>query len=137
MKLFIILTFASIGLNLLAKPGEKVERKLASINVNSSSVTSALSRNGFINNSQTMVNDLTKTTSYKCADSIQSSELKDIDVVASKSEAKSFKFNAIRMCFDQAGPGVVEVRYDGILRSIAGELQVSEVKIKLVQDSND
>jgi hypothetical protein len=137
MKLFIILTFAIIGLNLLAKPGDKIERKLASINMTSATVTSALNKNGLVKNSQTMVNDLTKTTSYKCADSIQSSELKDIDVVVTKKDSKSFKFNAVRMCFDQSGPGVVEVRYDGILRDVAGSLEVSEVKIKLVQDSND
>lgn len=137
MKLFIILIFASIGLNLLAKPSEKIERKLASINMNSSAVTSALSKHGFVSNSQSMVNDLTKTTSYKCADTIQSSELKDIEAVDSKKETKSFKFNAVRMCFDSEGPGVVEVRYDGVLRSVAGDLTATEVKIKLVQDSND
>ncbi|MBC7458675.1 MAG: hypothetical protein H7235_10370 [Bdellovibrionaceae bacterium] len=137
MKLFMILTFVIVGLNLLAKPGEKIERKLASIKMNSESVTSALSRNGLVNNSQTMVNELTKTTSYKCADTIQSSELKDIDVVNSKNISKSFKFKAVRMCFDQLGPGVVEVRYDGLIRNVAGDLEVSEVKIKLVQNSND
>ena len=41
------------------------------------------------------------------------------------------------MCFDQDGPGVVEVRYDGVLRSVASDLQVSEIKIKLIQDDND
>lgn len=137
MKLFIILLFASIGLNLLAKPSEKIERKLASINMSSSSVTTALSKNGFVNNSQSMVNDLTKTTTYKCSDTVQSSELKDIEAVIAKKETHSFKFNAVRMCFDQAGPGVVEVRYDGVLRSVAGDLQVTEIKIKLYQDSND
>ncbi|MBC7456824.1 MAG: hypothetical protein H7235_01000, partial [Bdellovibrionaceae bacterium] len=52
MKLFIILTFAIVGLNLLANPGEKIERKLASINMNSVSVTSALSKNGLVYSSQ-------------------------------------------------------------------------------------
>jgi len=137
MKLFIILTFAIIGLNLLAKPGQKIERKLASINMTSSSVTTALSKNGVVVQSQNMVNELTKSTSYKCADSIQTSELKDIEAVVSKKETQSFKFNAVRMCFDQSGPGVVEVRYDGVLRSVAGQLEASDVKIKLIQDSNE
>lgn len=137
MKLFIILILASTGLSLLAQPREKIERKLASINIDSSKVASALSKNGFIRNSQSMVNDLTQTATYKCAEQIQNSELKDIEAVVSKSENKTYKFNAVRLCFDQSGPGVVEVRYDGIMRSVAGELQVSEVKIKLVQDSND
>lgn len=137
MKLSIILLFAIIGFNLLAKPNEKIERKLASINVSSAEITSALSKIAFIKNSQSMVHDLTKTTSYKCAENIQSSELKDIEIVISKKDTPSFKFNAVRMCFDQAGPGVIEVHYDGVLRGVAGDLTATEVKIKLVQDSND
>lgn len=137
MKLFITLVFALIGLNIFAKSPEKIERKLANINMDSSLVISALSKNGVVNNSQKMVNELTKVTSYKCADTIQNSELKDINLIHEKKDAKLFKFNAIRMCFDQEGPGVVEVHYDGVLRHIAGDLQATEVKIKLIQDAQD
>ena len=133
-----ILSLALISLNLHGESASKVQRQLASINLESSKVTSALSQKGFIGNSQSLVNGLTKTTSYKCADKIQISELKEIQLEQeNKKNPSTFKFNAVRMCFDQAGPGVVEVRYDGKIRDIAGKLETSDVQIKLIQDSND
>lgn len=130
MKLFIVLFIAVATISTLtfqsqadAKKG-KNNRKISSAESEVFNATlTALNRSTLLKNSNAMVNNHMNSSTFECSDFVENTELKGIEPAGNK----SYRFTGVRMCFDQAGPGVVEIQYDGLLKNS----QIQEIKIKL------
>lgn len=137
MKLFIILFLAATTITSLAVQSRaeskksKLKRATASVSNTDTeifnSTISALSKSSLLKNSTALANQFAKSKSFECSELVENTELKNIEPVADK----GYRFNGIRLCFDQSGPGVVEIQYEGLIKNS----EIKEFTFKLVQDS--
>ncbi len=130
-------SFTSVTIFAKAK-SVKAARKMASLSLDKASLVAALNENKVLNQAQNMVNQLSEVISYKCAEIVEKSEIKSFEIFQTQTVDQKFKFVGVKMCFDTQGPGVIEVRYDGlVVIKSESKLAITSLNINLVQDSND